>query len=129
MPDIIPTSRSPVAGKCILGPCAVCVLEEEEFPGYWLAVALAGEVDCWDCCGACSEKAEEGEEGGGLHCLETGVVWTDWDCECSSGISCRAEQCLWLLVNMLIKVGGQSHQVATVIESGPIDRPRTRPFV
>ena len=104
MPDIVPTSRGPVSRKCILRSCAVCVLEEEEFPGYRVIVAvLSGEVDCWDCCGACSEEAEEGEEGGGLHCLDTGMVWTDWGCGCSSGISCRAEQCLFfLLANVVL---------------------------
>lgn len=78
MPDIIPTSRGTISGKYILRSCAICVLEEKELPGYRVIVAvLSGEVDCWDCCRACSEEAEEGEESGGLHGLETSVVWTD----------------------------------------------------
>jgi len=70
MPDVVPTSRSPITGKGILGSCAVCILEKKEFPGWRVAVAvLPGEIDCWDCCGACSEEAKEGEQGDGLHFL------------------------------------------------------------
>lgn len=46
MSDVVPTGRSPITSECILRSCAVCVLEEEEFPGYRVAVALTGEVDC-----------------------------------------------------------------------------------